>query len=71
MPASNVEFWNSKFARNQERDGEAREALLRSGWRVAIVWECAIQRTTSETLAGLSQWIRSEVTSYESVSPDA
>ena len=41
-PSSNAEFWNEKFRRNVERDAKNLERLALAGWRVGIVWECAI-----------------------------
>lgn len=40
MPASRVDYWSAKFARNQARDLCNRRALRRLGWRVLTVWEC-------------------------------
>jgi len=38
----NAEFWRTKLTRNAERDREVTSALLLSGWRQLIVWECAV-----------------------------
>lgn len=40
-PASRQEFWGPKLSANVKRDRESRDALLSSGWRVLVVWECA------------------------------
>lgn len=40
VPATNVDFWTEKFERNMARDRAAVSALERTGWRVAIIWEC-------------------------------
>lgn len=45
MPSSNVAFWREKFAQNVERDRRNLADLLGLGWRVGIVWECAIFST--------------------------
>jgi DNA mismatch endonuclease (patch repair protein) len=37
---SRVAFWEAKFKRNVERDGENRSELERLGWRVETIWEC-------------------------------
>ena len=42
-PATRAKFWNIKIARNQERDREAAAALRAAGWRVLVVWECALR----------------------------
>ncbi|CUH89745.1 Very short patch repair protein [Phaeobacter sp. CECT 5382] len=43
-PSSNVEFWTEKFRQNIERDARNIHDLQEAGWRVGIVWECAIGR---------------------------
>ena len=39
MPRSNEEFWQTKLARNRERDAAVNEALAKAGWTVVRVWE--------------------------------
>lgn len=53
-PASNVEFWETKFAGNVRRDRSAVMALKKSGWRVFILWECGLR--TSDTVRAL-HWL--------------
>lgn len=43
-PTSNVDFWHEKFRSNIARDKANSDELLAGGWRVLIVWECAIGR---------------------------
>ncbi len=43
-PRSNVDFWNAKFRRNQERDRRDCQALLEAGWTVIVVWECRLKK---------------------------
>lgn len=40
MPSSNVEFWQTKFKRNVERDKQHAEELKALGWRLIVVWGC-------------------------------
>jgi DNA mismatch endonuclease (patch repair protein) len=40
VPKANREYWTSKVARNRARDVRVREALVESGWRVEVIWEC-------------------------------
>ena len=42
-PSSNTEFWKSKIGQNIVRDKENMVRLEELGWRVLIVWECAIR----------------------------
>lgn len=53
-PASNVEFWETKFAENVRRDRAAVMALKKAGWRVFILWECGLR--TSDTVRAL-HWL--------------
>lgn len=59
MPATNRESWKVKLERNKQRDQESVSALLEAGWRVLIVWECAVRDSHSrEALAGrLLEWL--------------
>lgn len=43
MPSTREEFWALKIARTRERDQQAIAALLKMGWRVLVLWECAIR----------------------------
>lgn len=42
LPATRPEFWQAKIAGNRDRDERAIRALGVAGWRVLVVWECAI-----------------------------
>ena len=43
MPASNVEYWTRKIARNVERDARVRLELERAGWKSLVIWECCLK----------------------------
>lgn len=43
LPATRQDFWRTKLAANVARDRKATEALLANGWRVLVIWECAIR----------------------------
>ena len=42
-PKTNEEFWSGKFSRNRERDAENARKLNELGFRVIVVWECALK----------------------------
>lgn len=44
VPKRNREFWIAKFKANVKRDAIAVADLRRRGFRVAIVWECEIEK---------------------------
>lgn len=43
LPKSNVDFWRSKIFRNKELDALHTSQLSTLGWRVGVVWECALK----------------------------
>ena len=43
MPRHNVDFWEAKFARNQERDARDQALLAAEGWTVVVIWECELK----------------------------
>jgi DNA mismatch endonuclease (patch repair protein) len=62
-PATRPDFWREKIGRNRANDQKSMESLLASGWRVGIVWECAL-RGKNKNIEGvahsLSSWLRSD-----------
>lgn len=44
VPKANQTFWVEKFRMNRRRDAHAVRALRRNGYRVALVWECELDR---------------------------
>jgi DNA mismatch endonuclease (patch repair protein) len=59
---SNTDFWSDKIQRNRNRDLAVRSELLQSGWRILIVWECAIRRRSpplseSQDFRTICKWI--------------
>jgi DNA mismatch endonuclease (patch repair protein) len=40
VPKTSVDFWTSKFERNQERDRKNHVELLSLGWDSCVIWEC-------------------------------
>ena len=43
VPATRTEFWLEKIGKNVQRDARDCEKLQALGWRVLIVWECALR----------------------------
>jgi len=43
LPATRREFWENKLRANRERDASAITALEQGGWRVLVIWECALK----------------------------
>ena len=58
LPKTRAEFWEQKLRGNLERDARAVAALTASGWRVAIVWECAVRADALAAGQALEHWVR-------------
>lgn len=58
-PSTRPEFWQAKFGANVARDSAVRATLLKSGWRVATVWECALRKREqiAASVELLSKWL--------------
>lgn len=59
LPATRLEYWKDKLEGNVERDSRAIDALLDLGWRVLVVWECAVREESSSSVLqnDLARWI--------------
>lgn len=62
-PTSREEFWRNKITRTKEKDKENIEVLLKDGWRVLQIWECAIKGKTRLAIDDIIEitvsWLRS------------
>ena len=43
LPSTNTDRWRSKIEANIVRDKRAVDDLIAAGWRVILVWQCAIK----------------------------
>jgi len=59
-PKANGEFWARKFEGNVARDARHVEELRRQGWRVAVVWECALRHAAEQAAHAVGEWLRGE-----------
>ncbi len=61
LPGTRPDFWQNKIERNRASDRRARDALLAAGWRVAVVWECALRgpgTDVGQVAQRLAGWLR-------------
>lgn len=69
MPATRTEFWSGKINSNVERDRRYVEQLREGGWKVLIVWECALrgklQLEDSALIERLEEWLLAATDSSE------
>ena len=63
-PSTREKFWREKISRNREVDCRAVANLETLGWRVGIVWECALKgrsRLPIETvISRCGKWLQSK-----------
>ncbi|WP_345829276.1 DNA mismatch endonuclease Vsr [Pantoea sp. BRR-3P] len=61
MPATRSEFWSGKINSNVERDRRYIQQLREGGWKVLIVWECALrgklQLEDGALIERLEEWL--------------
>jgi DNA mismatch endonuclease (patch repair protein) len=43
VPSTRRDFWTQKLGSNVARDRKAITALQADGWRILVVWECALR----------------------------
>jgi DNA mismatch endonuclease (patch repair protein) len=64
-PATRPEFWRNKITKNAEKDLKVIEALEKEGWRVLIIWECALRGKGKMLLENLldaaASWLESDI----------
>ena len=61
IPKTNRRYWRAKIQRNRATDQRSLAALAALGWRVGVIWECAIhgkQREIEGTLDSVANWLR-------------
>lgn len=65
VPATRTEFWTTKISANKQRDAVSEEKLLALGWRVAVVWECALKSNQGCALQRVADFVVSTDTKVE------
>jgi DNA mismatch endonuclease (patch repair protein) len=62
LPTTRHDFWEEKRRANLERDKRKVTELLNEGWRVAIVWQCSLEKLDyfRSTMNTLEDWINSD-----------
>jgi DNA mismatch endonuclease (patch repair protein) len=64
IPGTRHDFWRAKLEGNRARDHDQRSKLAARGWRVGVVWECALagkrRLGLDEVVGCLQSWLESE-----------
>lgn len=67
-PQTRAKFWKDKIVRNRAKDKRAATSLMTGGWRVCVVWECALRKNNKDIDALLGRvvdWLRGTVPYFE------
>ena len=62
LPSTRAQWWDEKIKRNRRRDANVAEELVRSGWRVFLIWECALEgrgaRSRETIVPMFTDWLK-------------
>jgi DNA mismatch endonuclease (patch repair protein) len=67
-PQTRPDFWREKIDRNRSNDTKVQAALRERGWRIAVVWECALRganRDLDGVLQRLVDWLQGTQPSFD------
>lgn len=63
IPQTRRDYWIAKIGRNMSRDTQTVRTLIKDGWRVATVWECAVRGPRKLSIESVSalviKWLHS------------
>lgn len=69
LPNTNTEFWLNKINDNCKRDTKNIQKLAKLGWKILIIWECALKgkfKLTDEQLIDrIEEWLCSHTKNAE------
>lgn len=71
LPQSNTAFWQAKIEANRLRDLRSIDQLKGKGWKVLVLWECAVRHRKGNTerpgeiIRSIADWLRGDVAMME------
>ena len=60
LPKTRESFWRDKLAANVARDARTVERLSAEGWRIVVVWECAMRADPQLAVEDVERFLRSK-----------
>ena len=71
-PKTRAGWWRDKITTNHQRDLIVQDKLREMGWRVLVVWECAIKAKVGRELliASIAKWLEGEIPYTEFPAPE-
>lgn len=60
-PSTRADFWRKKISENRWRDERNIQACISMGWKVLVIWECALRgktrRNPNEVIHTAANWL--------------
>jgi DNA mismatch endonuclease (patch repair protein) len=69
LPKTRTDWWENKITKTQERDAKKAARLISNSWRVAVVWECAINSDLDLASKALHKFIVSQNDIFIEINP--
>ena len=60
LPKTREAFWRDKLAANAARDARTMERLTAEGWRIVVVWECALRADSQAVVESVERFLWSQ-----------
>ena len=57
IPSTRQDFWLRKFEANKRRHEIVSGELVKTEWRVAVVWECGLKHEPEKTMSSLIEFL--------------
>lgn len=57
FPKTRKEWWKEKLEKNVYRDNENVKALLSSGWKVILIWDCLFKNAKHSQMEQIKLWV--------------
>jgi DNA mismatch endonuclease (patch repair protein) len=57
-PKTNSEYWETKIAKNIERDKKHQEEIKQMGYKIFIIWECEVKKNIEENTKMLEKLLK-------------
>lgn len=68
-PSTRQDWWREKITRNRTVDARCEVAMAEAGWRLGVVWECALKGRARlpliEVLEACAAWLHSDTARLE------
>ena len=61
IPKSRKNYWKPKLLANVDRDKKNIKKLKKNGWKVMVVWECAINKDSKKAVNQVIKFLKNNM----------